>query len=228
MAPSETKGLGCPSEATLCRARRGGETARSAVAAAAGSNDLRPDCTTLPGYVDQRSTDLTFYFFDSAAPRGVVRVLAERTIDLPGGRISLAIIGSSHFLEIETGGRLLCEMLACPRPGLDRLPGHAETIGARDGSHWVEERETLSYRFDLWRHRCSPTEFQEEVALLALPGPGRLRYAFPSSDEAGSAVTCLEWQLEGRSATLATYHTFPGELTIVHTRSVIDFACAEA
>ncbi len=182
------------------------------------------DGAPLIAYVQQRSTDLTFYLFDSPAPRHAVRVLVERTLDLPGGRIRLAIIGSSHFLEIESREGCLSEMLACPRPGMGDMPGHAETLGAVDRSHWLEEREALTYRFDLRRERFSPSEFRRRVVDLRLPGPSRLVYDFPSLDEAGSAVTCIEWQVEGRTATFATYHTFPDESTIVQTHSVIDFA----
>ena len=178
-------------------------------------------------YVEQRSADLVFHLFDSAAPRGAVRLLAERSLDLPDARINLAIIGSSHFMEIETGKGVLSELLACPRPGLDRLPGHTETIGMEDRSHWLK-RDQFSYRFDLWRRRLSAGEFREEADALAAPGPLRLQYLFPNLDEAGSAVTCLEWQVEGPRAVIVTHHTFPGELTIVHTRSVIDFAEAGA
>ncbi len=178
-------------------------------------------------YVEQRSTELALYLFDAPAPRGAVRVLAERQLELPGGRITLAIIGSSHFLEIETGGDRLCELLACPRPGLDNLAEWAETIGGDGWSHRLR-RGTISYSFDLWKRRYPQGSFEETCAGLSLPGPQRLRFAFPGGDGAGSALTCLEWRLEGKQTAISTHHTFPGELAIVHTRSVIDFADAGA
>lgn len=178
-------------------------------------------------YVEQRAGELNFYLFESAAPRGLVRVLAEHTLSLPGGRITLAIIGGSHFLEVEAAGTLLCELLVCPRPGLDTLPCRIETISAGRWSHrW--ERGNLSYRFDLRHRRYSSDVFDAVCARLGTPQPCRLQYRFPGGDEAGSAVTCIDWQLEGRKATVTTYHTFPGELTIVHTRSMIDLADAGA
>ena len=174
-------------------------------------------------YVEQLSTELTFYLFQSASPRGAVRVLAEHSLRLPGGGITLAIIGSSHFLEIETADEALSELLACPRPGLDALPGYAETMEADSWSH-QEERKALSYRFDLRRRHYRLREFEEKSSRLATPAPERLSYVFPGSDGSGSALTCLEWRIAGRRAAIATYHTFPDELTIVQTRSVIDFA----
>lgn len=174
-------------------------------------------------YVEQRSADLTFYLFESAAPRGLVRVLAERTLSLQGGRVTLAVIGGSHFLEVEATGTLLCELLACPRPGLEALPCRAETTGTGNWSHqW--DREELSYRFDLWRRRYSNEQYEAECARLGVPKPRRLQYSFPGSDEAGSALTCVDWRVKGRQVAVTTYHSFPGELTIVHTRSVIDLA----
>lgn len=152
-----------------------------------------------------------------------MRVLSERNVHLPGGRVTLAIIGSSHFLEVEAAGTLLCELLACPRPGLEALPCRAETTGAGNWSHqW--DRKKLSYRFDLWRRRYSNEQYEAECARLRVPKPRRLQYSFPRSDEAGSALTCVDWRVKGRQAAVATHHSFPDELTIVHTRSVIDLA----
>ncbi len=174
-------------------------------------------------YAKQQSADLTYYLFEGSVPRNSVRVLAERTLDLPDGTIRLAIIGSSHFLEIETRDVTVCEMLACPRPGLETITGYVETMRTGKGSHRVR-LGNLGYQFNLSSSRRSSDRFLADTTELGLPKPNRLRFSFPAGDEAGSGLTCLEWQTDGNRATVATYHTFPSELAIVRTRSVIDFA----
>jgi len=177
---------------------------------------------TLPlAYVEQHAADLTFALFDAPAPRESITVLSERTLRLLGAEMTLAIIGSSHFLEIKAGRTVLCEMVACPHPGLYHLPRVVELAGQGPCQHRLR-RGTVSYRFGLRRRRLTSDEFLRESVDLSAPGPNRLQYLFPASGRAGSAVTCLEWRLEDRRATVATYHTFPNELMIVQTRSVID------
>ncbi len=174
-------------------------------------------------YVEQRSADLTYHLFESQAPRGAVCVLAERELALAGGRIALAIIGSSHFLEVRAGDTVLCELLACPRPGLEAAPTKVQLGDRRALAHRLR-RDGLTYRFDLWRQRCSGPELEGESARLSSPGPNRLQFVFPAGESPRGAITCLEWQVEGRQVSIATQHTYPGESSIVHTRSVIDIA----
>lgn len=178
-------------------------------------------------FVQQRSADLNYYFMEAPAPRGAVRVLAERVLRLPLGSLVLAIIGSSHFLEIQARATVLCELLSCADPNLEGLPSTAEMAKGGEWSHGVRRRD-VTYRFEGWRRVCSTREFETETARLSAPGAGELHYLFPQREGPGSALTSLAWQVEGSRATIATYHTFPNELTIVQTRSVIDFAEAGA
>ena len=179
------------------------------------------------GYVEQHTADLCYYLLESAAPRSAVQVLTEQTVQLAGGRITLAIIGSSHFLEIDTRGTAICELFACPSGDLAGLQcGHKTS----DGASWKYGSlgPGLAYDFEMWRERLGRHQFEIESLRLQESKERRLHYSFPKAKETGSAVTCLEWQIDGAKAIVSTYHTFPGELAIVHTRSAIDLAKAVA
>ena len=178
-------------------------------------------------YVEQRLADLVLYLLEAPAPRAAVRILSERRIGLQAGQLTLAVIGSSHFLEITSGNTILCELLACSRPQLVAAAGSGEKIGQRLKRYHLA-RGSVAYSVDVWSRKLSAREFAGETALLLAEGSNRLLYSFPAGTGLGHAVTCLEWQVKGSRATVATYHSFPGELTIVHTRSVIDIADAGA
>ncbi|HEX2923022.1 MAG TPA: DUF2617 family protein [Chloroflexota bacterium] len=174
-------------------------------------------------YVEQCSTDLCYYLLEGAAPRWAVRVLREQTIQLANGRLTLAIVGSSHFLEMETGRVALSELLACPTDAMAKM----------ECSHRLSETAScnrqyrtagLAYDFRIWKDRLEERAFEAESRRLMKHTERRLSYSFPKSREAVSAVTCLDWQIDDCVATVATHHTFPGELAVVHTRSVIDFS----
>jgi len=157
-----------------------------------------------------------------------VRTLAERMLELSGGRLALAIIGSSHFLEIRGARTTLCELLSCSNPELREQLAQSEALGK--GERWScrVRREDVSYRFECRRRRYAARDYELEAARLLVDRADRLRYSFPQKEPARSALTCLEWRVDGRRATVATHHTFPEELVIVHTRSVVNFAEAGA
>jgi hypothetical protein len=178
-------------------------------------------------YVEQCSADLSYYLLADTAPRSVLRVLREQMVRIEGGSLTLAIIGSSHFLEFEAGGTVMCELFACPTGGMAGL----ECVHRlSDGATWKSRRREkgLAYEFHTWCEPCSRQQFAAESLRLRDTAERRLHYSFPKSREAESAVTCLEWQTHDTVAMVSTYHTFPGELAIVHTRSVIDFTEAVA
>lgn len=179
-------------------------------------------------YVEQRSTELAYYLYESPAPRWAVRVLAERTLPLPRGQITLAVIGSSHFLEIRFGPSLLCELLACAHPALDAVGGRLRRVVGGDSWELRLRRRAMEYRIELRRDRLSPKQFEMATVRMSEEGHDRLHFCFPPHDGQVGAVTCLDWRVEASTATVDTYHTFPGELTIVQTRSVIDLAEAGA
>lgn len=178
-------------------------------------------------YVEQCSADLNYYLLEATAPRRAVRVLREQTVQLSGGRMTLAVIGSSHFLEIESRGSAMCELFTCPTNGLAGLQCDHKMS---DGASWKHHSAGpgLGYDFEVWRKPCSRQQFEMETRRLLEPEEHRLQYGFPKAKEADGAVTCLEWRIDGSRATVSTYHTFPGELAIIHTRSVIDLAEAVA
>ncbi|MCL4369446.1 MAG: DUF2617 family protein [Chloroflexi bacterium] len=182
--------------------------------------------TATLGYVEQPSTDLVYYLFESQAPREAVRVLAERSLSLPRATLTLAIIGSSHFLEIRAGDLSLCEMLACPRPGLGPASLSLQ-VGNRERWSHSDRRANLGYSCEIWRQKRTAEEFATLSADLPSPAPNQLHFSFPARSGPG-AITHLEWVMEGSTVTVGTLHTFPGELTVVRSRSVIELAAKGA
>ncbi len=148
-------------------------------------------------------------------------MLAERKLVLPGGEVTLAVIGSSHFLEVAAGDVVISEMLVSRRPRLDGLPDGVR-IGA--AGEWKRELRLngVTYRFELHVSRYSSQELDRDTAQLALSAPTRLSYLFPRRADETGAITCIEWQLDGNRITVETYHTFPEEPAMVRSRSVVD------
>lgn len=170
------------------------------------------------GYVEQCSTEMSYCVLDAPAPRSRVRVMRERVVAVGGMRLTLAVIGSSHFLELSGDSGFLCELLACRPVDLSGLPSVMERRGVDEWRHSLS-RDSVDYRFRIWRETLSPEEFQEETEGLSQEKGTRLVCPFP-----GGAVTCLDWLVEGSRALVKTHHTFPNELSIVRSRSLIDVA----
>jgi hypothetical protein len=163
--------------------------------------------------------DLAYYLLDRAVPRESVRVLVERKLILPGGEVVLAIIGSSHFLQVTAGGRTVTELLTSRRPQLSESP---LVTGEEMAGPWrhASRQGAGTYRFEVNRRDCTPRELELETARLTSARPSRLSYTFPAGEDEGAAVTCLDWSIEGNRITVETYHTFPGEPAMVLSRSM--------
>lgn len=186
---------------------------------AQGQPDIVEPSTALQ-YVEQDASQVNFFLLDTAAPRHLIRVLAERRLCLGAGEITLAVIGSSHFMEIRVDGQALTEMLACPTPDLARvLPGRV--IGERDSLCRHAMKWNISYRSWVWREALEPFDFEKATVRLSEKQADRLSYTFPTREVGVAAITCLDWRLDGRSLAVRTYHTFPDQFTIVHSRSVV-------
>lgn len=155
-----------------------------------------------------------------------MQVLAERRVQIPAGELVLAIIGSSHFIEIRGLGVTLCELLTCPNSKLSSVIGEGKSCAARYSRQL--EREKLSYSFNCQRHDLTRQQFDTETAEISELRGGRLVYIFPGKQGPNSALTSLEWQVEMHRAGITTYHTFPDELAIVQSSTVIGFAEAGA
>src|SRR5512142_1052254 len=108
-------------------------------------------------YAHQTPDDLDYRLLACHAPRELVRVLVERRLRLAGGEVALAIIGSSHFMEIRARSTVVTEMLASSRPELSGLP-QAEHVQTSGGCSAIVA-EGLSYHFEMESRRYSPEAF---------------------------------------------------------------------
>lgn len=176
--------------------------------------------------MEQRSADLSFYLLGTGIPGGSVRVLREHRIAFAGGQVTLAIIGGSHFLEARLPGQTFSEVLACPRTDLG-TPTRPE-VGALASWSCRSDPPGLAYRFECWRDQFSLAGFHAEQVRLTVDQPGRMSWLFPRDGAGTGAITCVEWLVGEREVTVATHHTFPGELVIVRSRSVISVPEMEA
>lgn len=181
----------------------------------------RPGEPVSVSFVQQTSDEIGYWLFDGAAPRDAVKILSECRLALPGGEVTLAIIGSSHFLEISSGDTLLTEMLTSARPGLDHLPMARPLRTGHEGVRLI--RGGLDYRFRVEHLRYRTESFDKESRRLTQDAAYRLSYSFPAGPHETGAVTCLDWRVDGPRFALETYHTFPGESAIVRSRTEVGF-----
>lgn len=170
-------------------------------------------------YVGQAPGDLVYRLLSCPAPRDSVKVLIECRVAFGSTVASIAIIGSSHFLEVDNGGRVFTEMLASTGGTSGALPP-LKLLRGCPGSHELEVNG-LSYRFQMDSRRYGRTEFERESDRLSGDADGRIWYRFPARIGESAAVTCLDWRASSSGLTLETYHTFPGESTVVRSRTRI-------
>ena len=177
---------------------------------------------TAARYVHQRPEELVYRLLAGMAPRAVVRVLSERTIALPWGEATLAIIGSSHFLELTAGDSAFTEMLSSSGPDSEALPLLARIEGPR-GRHFRRVDGRITYRFEMRRKDLDAAEFRAETERLTHEDPDRISFRFPAEGDEPGGVTCLEWRVDAGTLRVETHHTFPGELAVVRSRTAIGF-----
>jgi hypothetical protein len=188
-------------------------------------------------YVRQNLANLRFGLYNRTLDPGWFRIFRQRSMERAGYQAEFWVIGTSHVMNVWL-------------TAAERSPGTAlaEVLTAAGGSLPAEGRIAL---IEEWRHRGSlqqvtgrlrysaqldsltyPEEaFRERVScLLPESGPHRLTYHFPREEGLIAAPTTLIDVLRADEDALEiqTFHTYPEELTIVVTHSVVEVTPTQA
>lgn len=149
-------------------------------------------------YVDSRPSDLAFALGLVAQP-----ALLTKELVFGEARIELRLLGMSHQVLITGSGRL-SETVACVEGGTE-VPSHF----ANDG-----------YDFESSITRLDHNDFDAQVSLLLdqlNSNDTALAASFPGSHQAVTGLEVTAMNEDG--ATWQTWHAYPQEFSIVHTRS---------
>lgn len=135
-------------------------------------------------------------------------ILAERRITAPshGTTLHLAVIGGSHVITVEGPRGRFREEISCGAP-------------SAPGARWPLPRDVdkRDYRLHTETRALTPEAFETEAANIAGGGPEWLIASFPGVGR--HHLTALKGEFAAGEWTWWTHHLYPGELTIVSTRS---------
>lgn len=132
-------------------------------------------------------------------------ILADVIIDAPDGASSLhlAVIGGSHVVTVDSPAGRFREEISCTAPGAQRpLPGDVAQPG---------------YALATTVSCCEPGEFERRAGAIAAGGPDWLIVEFPGTGR--HHLTALRGRWSAGQWRWWTHHLYPGENTIVSTRS---------
>ncbi|MFE0640035.1 DUF2617 family protein [Streptomyces sp. NPDC058877] len=162
--------------------------------------------TTLKtSYTDTRAADLAW-----ALGRDPLPALAVLDLELTGAKLQLRLLGASHQVLLEEGGRHCSETVACMPGSSTPLPlGVSKRVGEWE-YEFAAHVETLSQGSFAGRA-------QELLALVA-DHPHGLAGTFPGSPHAFTAM--LAQRHEGQ-VRWRTWHAYPQEGQLVVTRTRI-------
>ncbi|HIV58858.1 MAG TPA: DUF2617 family protein [Candidatus Stackebrandtia faecavium] len=161
-------------------------------------------------FVDTSADDLRFMF---AAPKTHVLDELRLTDVVPGGVLTLRVLGASHQAVFETDDGTYEETVAClPNEGTP-LPSKAETIIGNRQFGFCSQIETFSPRD--FTARCSALRSRalsfSESTLLG---------QFPGEKDALTVLEAANDQLNGMAGWVTT-HCYPSERQIVVTTTKI-------
>ncbi|QGU08332.1 hypothetical protein COCCU_12160 [Corynebacterium occultum] len=135
-------------------------------------------------------------------------VLAERLIDAPGhpSSLHLAVIGGSHVVTVDAPSGQFREEISCDAP-------------QAAGACWPlpEDVDEGGYRLLTRTRAFSPDAFETAGDAIAAGGGDWLIATFPGVGR--HHLTALKGEFVAGEWRWWTHHLYPGELTIVSTRS---------
>lgn len=161
-------------------------------------------------YADVRAADLSL-----AVGLPPQDALARLAVPLPDGTtLEVRLLGASHQILLDVDGRAWSETVSCgaaPEPGLPRT---ALDLGPA--------RYEFTARVDV----LPPRRFARRVGLIAARVAAERHGLVGEFPGAAYAVTALSAQPRPDGVTWRTWHSYPGEWSIVRTRSRLRAATA--
>ncbi|GHF95285.1 DUF2617 family protein [Streptomyces filamentosus] len=162
--------------------------------------------TTLKtSYTDTRAADLAW-----ALGREPLPALAVLDLELSGAKLQLRLLGASHQVILEEGGRSCSETVAC-------MPGSSTPLPLGVSKRFDEWEYEFAARVETLTQGSFAGRAQELLALVA-DHPHGLAGTFPGSPHAFTAM--LAQRHEGQ-VRWRTWHAYPQEGQLVVTRTRI-------
>jgi len=178
-------------------------------------------------YVRQGLAHLRLGLYNRTLEPDLFHIFRQCSVERAGYRAELWIIGASHVMNVQlpAPGMALAEVLTGTE---DSLPSEGrieiiEKVGNRCGLHHAADRLNYTARLDSFAYPKEDFR-QREADLLAAQTSNRLSYRFPAEEGLLTApVTVLDvLRADENALEVQTFHTYPEELTIVITHSVVE------
>ena len=176
-------------------------------------------------YKKQSVTGLEYKLILSPESNFNFNILKNRLIDWQGVTLDFSIIGSSHFVKINTGNRnKLIELIACTEPGDTDLRTIVQQGKLADSTDYRYSRRFNSfYKYSFTSKSIEDClRDSEEFRRKYLDNTAEiyLEYVFPSVENL--AVTSIEITGGNDELSWVTYHSYPEEKMIIKTRSTLE------
>jgi hypothetical protein len=133
-----------------------------------------------------------------------LKVIESREIDRAEFHITFYVLGASHAVTIERGGRTITELLTCSPPL--KATGIIAEARVESGTTINEIVHGITVRskcrtFELYSGWTVPEQFNSDQSL---------RVGFPYDGE-NTAETAIRWYVNGQRLLVETLHTYPEE-----------------
>lgn len=154
------------------------------------------------------------YFLLKELPKNIdYQIIKYKTIDFNSQKLNLAIIGSSHFLNL--GGHF-CELLTCvPPPELDYLV-HCKSLEVPIATQY--QFNDFLYSFSCSFHQYQVADFK--TFERALGEEAHLLFHAFDKESAITSIQLLEEQ--SHFLRLQTWHTYPESQVAVQTLTTLE------
>jgi hypothetical protein len=175
-------------------------------------------------FLRPRVADLVFRLFDRPLHPELYERLATRTVEKGGFRVCAHITPTGHVLEWRHGDEWITEALA---EADQLLPRRGQRLGHRFGGSRggrCELRPGLCYQVSTHVESLSPDQFDDVHREVKREGErkGLLWHGGPDDDENRSPLGVVIVEALPKCLSVAAFHTFPDELAIVRTQSLLE------
>jgi hypothetical protein len=155
--------------------------------------------------MQQSASQLNYKLLTGQTDLRPLRILATQELTWKDWQVSIYVLGVSHAISFQQGGRRITELLTCSTVEPDRKPTLA--LSADRAGEMCAAIHGL-----VCRVRLQPISLEEGDHLEgAYDDSERLEVAFPDIGAGVSPVTRIGWKARGGTLTVETVHSYPEE-----------------